>query len=347
MKCIVLIAVIHGLRAVGRRIGPRASGLILGLPSSTAIVLLLCGRARGCLVAAEMAESSLLGLVAAVSLPLAYAEAVRQRWRLPAADRGGRRGLPRRRVRPGFLSSRRGLREPGFLALRDRHRVISGRAHRNLERDPSRLRPVGALVRSRAYGRPDDLRPPGGDRRRGREPELGGTDQHVPQHVDGPPDRDPSGGRAGGGEPDRQGVADGQPEHGGLPGDVPVLMPHSRPGLGHALRLYLALFNLGALEWAARQAMPVGHSLVPSMSSPTRLRAGSRASVASTPEFAATPDPSPAASDGPAGSSKTLRPAHRDASLLRTALSPRRGPVATHRRNHGRFLAVPIDFLLR
>ena len=85
VKCIVLIAVIHGLRAVGRRIGPRASGLILGLPSSTAIVLLLCGCARGCIVAAEMAESSLLGLVAAVSLPLAYAEAVRQRWRLPVA----------------------------------------------------------------------------------------------------------------------------------------------------------------------------------------------------------------------------------------------------------------------
>ena len=47
VKCITLIAVIHGLRFLGRRIGPRASGLILGLPSSTAILLVLCGRERG------------------------------------------------------------------------------------------------------------------------------------------------------------------------------------------------------------------------------------------------------------------------------------------------------------
>jgi len=84
MKSALLIAVIHGLRAVGRRIGPRASGLLLGLPSSTAIVLFLGGRERGCAVAAEMAEASLLGLVAAVSLPLAYVQAARRDWRLPA-----------------------------------------------------------------------------------------------------------------------------------------------------------------------------------------------------------------------------------------------------------------------
>ena len=85
VKCVVLIAVVHGLRAVGRRIGPRASGLILGLPSSTAIILLLCGRERGCSVASEMAEASLLGLVAAVTLPLAYAQAVGRGWRLPGS----------------------------------------------------------------------------------------------------------------------------------------------------------------------------------------------------------------------------------------------------------------------
>jgi hypothetical protein len=85
VKCITLIAVIHGLRILGRRIGPRASGLILGLPSSTAILLVLCGRERGSSCALEMADASLLGLIAAVSLPMAYALAVRRGWGLPSA----------------------------------------------------------------------------------------------------------------------------------------------------------------------------------------------------------------------------------------------------------------------
>jgi hypothetical protein len=85
VKCVTLIAVIHGLRILGRRIGPRASGLILGLPSSTAILLVLCGRERGADGAVEMADASLLGLIAAVSMPLAYAQAVRRGWGLPAA----------------------------------------------------------------------------------------------------------------------------------------------------------------------------------------------------------------------------------------------------------------------
>lgn len=85
VKCATLIAVIHALRFIGRRAGPRASGLILGLPSSTAILLLLCGRDRGIGSAVEMADASLLGLIAAVGLPLAYAAAVRSGLRLPAA----------------------------------------------------------------------------------------------------------------------------------------------------------------------------------------------------------------------------------------------------------------------
>jgi hypothetical protein len=85
LKCVTLIAVIHGLRLLARRIGPRASGLLLGLPSSTAILLVLCGRERGSSSAIQMADASLLGLVAAVSLPVAYAHAVRIGWRLPAA----------------------------------------------------------------------------------------------------------------------------------------------------------------------------------------------------------------------------------------------------------------------
>ena len=83
LKCLVLIAVVHGLRLLGRRFGPRASAMILGLPSSTAVILLLCGRERGISVAAEMAQASLLGLVGAVCVPLTYAQAVARGWRLP------------------------------------------------------------------------------------------------------------------------------------------------------------------------------------------------------------------------------------------------------------------------
>lgn len=85
VKCATLIAVIHGLRLFARRAGPRASGLILGLPSSTAILLVLCGREKGTAPAIEMADACLLGLIAAVALPMAYAQAVRRGWGLPAA----------------------------------------------------------------------------------------------------------------------------------------------------------------------------------------------------------------------------------------------------------------------
>jgi hypothetical protein len=85
VKCITLITVIHGLRGLSRRLGPRACGMLLGLPSSTAILLVLCGRERGAAGAIAMADASLLGLVAAVSLPIAYARAVRQGWGLAAA----------------------------------------------------------------------------------------------------------------------------------------------------------------------------------------------------------------------------------------------------------------------
>jgi hypothetical protein len=85
VKCATLIAVIHAFRFIGRRAGPRASGLILGLPSSTAILLVLCGLENGTATAVEMADSSLLGLIAAVALPLAYAGAVRRGWCLASA----------------------------------------------------------------------------------------------------------------------------------------------------------------------------------------------------------------------------------------------------------------------
>ena len=62
--------------------GPRFSGLALGLPSTTAVVLIFCGCEQGSLAATQMAESGLLGLVAAVSLPLAFIGSVRLGWRL-------------------------------------------------------------------------------------------------------------------------------------------------------------------------------------------------------------------------------------------------------------------------
>jgi hypothetical protein len=85
VKCAALILMIHGFRLLGRLAGPRLSGLALGLPSTTVIVLVLCGYERGSDAATLMAESSLLGLVAAVTLPLAYAQAMRHGWRLSGA----------------------------------------------------------------------------------------------------------------------------------------------------------------------------------------------------------------------------------------------------------------------
>jgi hypothetical protein len=84
-KCAALVVMIHGFRVLARWAGPRWSGLALGLPSTTAIVLLVCGWEHGGAAATAMAESSLLGLVAAVALPLAYIQAVRLGCGLPVA----------------------------------------------------------------------------------------------------------------------------------------------------------------------------------------------------------------------------------------------------------------------
>ncbi len=85
VKCVTLIVVIHLLRLFARRAGPRAGGMVLGLPSSSAILLVLCAREQGTTSAVEMADASLLGLAGAVVLPMAYAGAVRWSWRLPSA----------------------------------------------------------------------------------------------------------------------------------------------------------------------------------------------------------------------------------------------------------------------
>jgi hypothetical protein len=82
LKCALLTVLIQIFRALGRCGGPRYSGLALGLPSTTAVVLIFCGCECGITAATEMAESSLLGLVAAVSLPLVFTGAVALRWPL-------------------------------------------------------------------------------------------------------------------------------------------------------------------------------------------------------------------------------------------------------------------------
>ena len=85
VKGAALIVLIHAFRALGRLAGPRFSGLALGLPSTTAVVLIFCGCERGGQAATEMAESGLFGLVAALALPLAYIESIRRGWPLAGA----------------------------------------------------------------------------------------------------------------------------------------------------------------------------------------------------------------------------------------------------------------------
>ncbi len=72
----VLMAMTHVVRAVGDRLGPRWGAIVLGMPSTTAVLLVGGGVERGADDAARAAEIALLGLVAAVALPLAYAMAV-------------------------------------------------------------------------------------------------------------------------------------------------------------------------------------------------------------------------------------------------------------------------------
>lgn len=75
-KIALLAALTHGIRALGRIAGPQRGSLLLGLPSTTAVALVACGQASGIGVASEMAEASLSGLVAAVALPLVFAQAM-------------------------------------------------------------------------------------------------------------------------------------------------------------------------------------------------------------------------------------------------------------------------------
>jgi hypothetical protein len=85
VQMVLLVSITHGFRFVGSWISPRRSGLLMGLPSTTALVLVYCGLERGLDEAAGATEGCLLGLAAAVALPLAYARAAAAGWRSPAA----------------------------------------------------------------------------------------------------------------------------------------------------------------------------------------------------------------------------------------------------------------------
>jgi hypothetical protein len=81
----VLVVLTHTFRGLVSLAGPRRSGLLMGLPSTTAVVLVCSGLERGLVEATGAAEACLVGLVAAASVPLVYARAVGARWPLPWA----------------------------------------------------------------------------------------------------------------------------------------------------------------------------------------------------------------------------------------------------------------------
>jgi hypothetical protein len=72
----VLMGMTNVVRAVGDRLGPRWGAIVLGLPSTTAVLLVGGGFERGPSEAARASEIGLLGLVASVTLPICYARAV-------------------------------------------------------------------------------------------------------------------------------------------------------------------------------------------------------------------------------------------------------------------------------
>jgi hypothetical protein len=79
-KIALVVTMMHVLRELGRRFGPRWGALALGLPCSTAVALIGCGYDLGVDEAVAMAGSSLIGLVGAAALPVAFAWATGRGW---------------------------------------------------------------------------------------------------------------------------------------------------------------------------------------------------------------------------------------------------------------------------
>ena len=76
----LVVALSHGYRLAGRKVGPRWAGLITALPCSTAIALLGGGSDRGLDYAVTMASACWVGLAGASALPLAFASATVAGW---------------------------------------------------------------------------------------------------------------------------------------------------------------------------------------------------------------------------------------------------------------------------
>lgn len=85
LQMVMLVGTTHLVRALGRWVGPRRGGLLMGVPSTTALVLIGFGVKDGVTGAAGAAELCLAGLVAASAVPLAYGWAVSSGWRWPRA----------------------------------------------------------------------------------------------------------------------------------------------------------------------------------------------------------------------------------------------------------------------
>jgi hypothetical protein len=85
VKLVALLAWAGALQALARRVGPHRAGLLLGLPSTTAVAVIACGVESGPDAAATMAGAGLLGLIPAAALPMALAGALARGWRLPRA----------------------------------------------------------------------------------------------------------------------------------------------------------------------------------------------------------------------------------------------------------------------
>ncbi len=89
LQIAVLVGMTHVFRALANALGPRHSGLLMGLPTTTALVLVSCGAERGVDEAAIASEACLTGLVAASTLPLAYARAIGAGWNVPRSALAG------------------------------------------------------------------------------------------------------------------------------------------------------------------------------------------------------------------------------------------------------------------
>ena len=81
----LLVGMTHLVRALTRMVGPRRGGLLMGIPTTTALVLVGSGVEHGLDDAMGAAEACLAGLVAASALPVVYARAAAAGWRSPAS----------------------------------------------------------------------------------------------------------------------------------------------------------------------------------------------------------------------------------------------------------------------